>query len=105
MVTTAASGERLLGRKRESDVLDRVVDIARGGHGAVLVVHGDAGVGKTALVEYAVDAAEDFQVVRTAGVEGEMELDHAAVQRLCAPLAELVDRLPDPQRDALEVAF
>jgi DNA-binding CsgD family transcriptional regulator len=105
MVTTAASGARLLGRKRECDVLDRVVGIARGGHGAVLVVHGDAGVGKTALLEYAVEAAGDFQVARTAGVEGEMELDYAALQRLCYPLRELMDRLPGPQRGALDVAF
>jgi DNA-binding CsgD family transcriptional regulator len=105
MVTTAASGERLLGRKRERDVLDRVVDIARNGHGAVLVVHGDPGVGKTALLEYAVEAAPDFQVARTSGVEGEMELDYAALQRLCPPLLQLMDRLPDPQHEALDVAF
>ena len=96
---------QLLGRQRERAVLDRLLDTARDSHGAVLVVHGDPGVGKTALLEYAVEAGEDFRVVRTAGVEGEIELDYAALQQLCAPLLEFYERLPDPQRDALGVAF
>src|SRR5450755_3611562 len=100
-----ARGERLIGRKRERAVLERLLDTARGGHDAVLVVYGDPGVGKTALLEYAVEAAQDFRVVRTAGVEGEMELDYAALQRLCSPILESIERLPDPQRDALGVAF
>jgi DNA-binding CsgD family transcriptional regulator len=104
MVVTAHAG-RLLGRQRERLVLERLLDTAREGHGGVLVVHGDPGVGKTALLEYAVEAAEDFRVVRTAGVEGEMELDYAALQRFCAPILEFCERLPDPQRDALTVAF
>ena len=82
-----------------------LLETAQGGHGAVLVVHGDPGVGKTALLEYAVEAGADFRVVRTAGVEGEMELDYAALQQLCSPLDEFIARLPDPQRDALGVAF
>ena len=82
-----------------------LLETARDGHGAVLVVHGDPGVGKTALLEYAVEAGEDFRVVRTAGVEGEMELDYAALQQLCSPILEFIERLPDPQRDALGVAF
>jgi DNA-binding CsgD family transcriptional regulator len=69
------------------------------------VVHGEPGVGKTALLEYAVEVGEDFRVVRAAGVEGEMELDYAALQQLCSPLLEFVERLADPQRDALGVAF
>src|SRR5258707_14270897 len=100
MVVTGHAG-RLLGRLRERAVLERLLDTARDGHGAVLVVHGDPGVGKTALLEYAIDAGHDFRVVRTAGVEGEMELDYAALQQLCSPLLEFVERLPDPQRDAL----
>src|SRR6185436_7489226 len=70
-----------------------------------LVVNGEPGVGKTALLEYAVEAGEDFRVVRTAGVEGEMKLDYAALQQLCSPIVELIEGLPDPQRDALGVAF
>jgi DNA-binding CsgD family transcriptional regulator len=104
MVTTAP-GEKLLGRQRECAVLERLLETARDGHGAVLVVHGDPGVGKTALLEYAVEAGQDFGVVRAAGFEGEMELDYAALQQLCSPILEFIGRLPDPQRDALEVAF
>jgi DNA-binding CsgD family transcriptional regulator len=104
MVVTAHAG-RLLGRQRERAVLERLLDTAREGHGALLVVHGDPGVGKTALLDFAVEAAEDFRVVRTAGVEGEMELDYAALQRFCAPILEFAGSLPDPQRDAVEVAF
>ena len=100
-----ARAEQLVGRKRERAVLERLLDTARGGHDAVLVVHGDPGVGKTALLEYTIEAGQDFRVVRTAGVEGEMELDYAALQRLCSPILESIDRLPDPQRDALGVAF
>jgi DNA-binding CsgD family transcriptional regulator/tetratricopeptide (TPR) repeat protein len=96
---------RLVGRQRERTVLERLLDTARSGHGAVLVVHGDPGVGKTALLEYAVEAGEDFRIVRAAGFEGEMELDYAALQQLCSPLLDLVERLPDPQREALDVAF
>ena len=104
MVVSAQAG-RLFGRQRERAVLERLLDTARNGHGAVLVVHGDPGVGKTALLEYAVEAGRDFRVVRTAGVEWEMELDYAALQQLCSPLLEFSERLPDPQRDAIRVAF
>jgi DNA-binding CsgD family transcriptional regulator len=104
MAVTPDAG-RLLGRQRERAVLERLLDIARDGHGTVLVVHGDPGVGKTALLEYMVEAGEEFHVVRTAGVEGEMELDHAALQQLCSPLLGSSEHLPDPQRDALYVAF
>jgi DNA-binding CsgD family transcriptional regulator len=104
MVVTAHTG-RLLGRQRERAVLERLLDTARDGHGSVLVVHGDPGVGKTALLEYAVGAGEGFRVVRTAGVEGDMELDYAALQQLCSPILEFLERLPAPQQDALGVAF
>jgi DNA-binding CsgD family transcriptional regulator len=96
---------RLVGRQRERAVLERLLDTARDGRHAVLVVHGDPGVGKTALLDYAVEAGRDFRNVRTAGVEGEMELDYAALQRLCSPMLEFIQRLPDPQHDALGVAF
>jgi DNA-binding CsgD family transcriptional regulator len=95
----------LLGRRREREVLDRLLDGVRGGHGGVLVVHGEAGVGKTALLEYAVEAGREFRIARTVGVEAEMELPFAAVQQLCSPFLELIDRLPQPQHDALGVAF
>src|SRR5258706_11182072 len=104
MVVWAHEGH-LLGRERERAVLERLLDTARDGHGSVLVVHGDPGVGKPALLEYAVEVGEDFRVVRAAGVEGEMELDYAALQQLCSPILEFIEHLPDPQREALGVAF
>jgi RNA polymerase sigma factor (sigma-70 family) len=98
-------GAQLFGRQPEREVLGRLLEAARGGHGGVLVVHGEAGVGKTALLEDAVEAGRAFRVARTVGVEGEMELAYAALQQLCAPILELTERLPQPQRDAVAVAF
>jgi DNA-binding CsgD family transcriptional regulator len=98
-------GGQLLGRERERVALDRLLEAARGGHGGVLVVHGEPGVGKTALLEYAGEAGREFRVVQTVGVEGEMELPYAALQQLCSPILELTERLPMPQGDALAVAF
>jgi predicted ATPase len=95
----------LLGREREREVLDRLLDGVRAGRGGVLVMHGEAGVGKTALLEYAVEAGSEFRIARTFGVEAEMELPFAAVQQLCSPFFDLSERLPQPQHDALEVAF
>jgi DNA-binding CsgD family transcriptional regulator len=92
----------IFGRKREREVLDRLL---RGGAGGVLVLRGEAGVGKTALLEYAVRAARDFRFAGTSGVEAEMELPFAALQQLCSPFLGLLDRLPPPQHEALEVAF
>src|SRR6201993_4719031 len=95
----------LFGRQREAGVFERLLKAAREGHRAVLVLEGEPGVGKTALLEYVGEAAEGFRVARTAGVEGEMELDYAALHQLCASVLDYRDRLPDPQRDALDVAF
>jgi len=95
-------GRRLLGREREREVLDRLLEAGRGG---VLVMHGEAGVGKTALLDYAVEAGREFAVARTAGVEADIELPFAAVQLLCSPFLDHLDRLPEPQREALGVAF
>src|ERR1700752_4841479 len=100
-----SSERRLLGRDRECEVLDRLLDGVRGGRGGVLVVHGEAGVGKTALLGYAAEAGRGFRIARPAGVEAEMELPFAAVQQLCSPFFELMERLPQPQHDALGVAF
>ena len=95
----------MLGRRRERDLLDRLLEGAGSGDGGVLVIHGEAGVGKTVLLEYAVETAQAFRILRTAGVEAEMELPFAALQQLCSPILELNARLPPPQRDALTVAF
>ena len=103
-MATIQLGGRLLGRQREQEALDRLLEAACGGAGGVLVVHGEPGVGKTALLDYAVDAGR-FRVVRTVGVEEEIEFPYAALHQLCVPMLELSERLPDPQRDALAVAF
>src|ERR1700723_1892585 len=97
--------DRLLGREREREAVERLLGAARGGHGGVLVVRGEPGVGKTALLEHAVRSAPEFHVARTAGVEAEMELPYAALQQMCSPHIELVEQLPEPQREALGVAF
>ena len=86
-------------------MLDRLLEAAAGGDGGVLVVHGEPGVGKTALLEYAIEAGEGYRVASTSGVEGETELPFAALQQLCSSFLELEGRLPQPQRDALSVAF
>src|SRR4051794_17846762 len=104
-MVTRLPGHRLLGREVERAALERLLEEVRSGHSAALVVHGEPGVGKSALLECAVEAAPDFRVARTVGVDGEMEFAFAALQRLCAPFLELLARLPPPQRDALAVAF
>ncbi len=95
----------MLGRRSEREVLDRLLEAVRGGQSGVLVVVGEPGVGKTALLAYAIASARGFRVVRTVGVEGEMELAFAALQQLCAPMMDRSERLPGPQRAALSVAF
>jgi DNA-binding CsgD family transcriptional regulator len=104
-MVASARAHGLLGRQRPLAVLERLLATARAGHGAVLVVHGEPGVGKTALLEHTVDAALDFRVIRAAGVEGDEELDYAALQQLCSPILALSTRLPEPQREALDVVF
>jgi hypothetical protein len=95
----------LLDRLTERAALGQLLAAARGGRGAVLGVRGEAGVGKTALVEDAVAAAAGMRIARVAGVESEMELACAALQQLCAPLLGGLGRLPGPQREALGVVF
>lgn len=95
----------LLGRQRERGVLDRLLVAARDGHGGAIIVLGEPGIGKTALIERAVTSAQDFRVLRTAGQEAEMELAFAALLQLCAPGLDRLERLPELQRDALGVVF
>jgi DNA-binding CsgD family transcriptional regulator len=102
---SAAEIPMLRGRRDERAVLDGLVDGARSGTSGVLVLRGEAGVGKTALLEYAIESASAFRVVRTAGVESEMELAFAALHQLCAPLLDWLDRLHGPQRGALRTTF
>jgi DNA-binding CsgD family transcriptional regulator len=95
----------LLGRDGERDTLDRLLERVSHGPSAVLVVRGEAGVGKTALLQYCARQATGFRVAEIAGVEAEMELPFAGLQQLCAPMLDQLGALPDPQRDALKVAL
>jgi DNA-binding CsgD family transcriptional regulator len=104
-MVTEGPAEGLHGRRVEREVLERLLEGVRGGESRVLVVCGEPGVGKTALVESAISSASGLRVIRAVGVESEMELAFAALQQLCAPLLDRLDRLPVPQRNALGVAF
>ena len=95
----------LLGRAGERQRFDQLLEDLHSGRSAVLVVRGEAGVGKTALLRYCAQQAAGVRVARVAGVEAEMELAFAALHQLCAPLLARVDDLPPPQRDALCVAL
>jgi DNA-binding CsgD family transcriptional regulator len=95
----------LLDRKNECQVLDAVLAATRKGEGGALVLHGDPGIGKTALLDYAVASASDFEVFRTAGNEAEMELPYAALLDLCRPGLGQMEQLPELQRNAFEVVF
>jgi AAA ATPase domain len=95
----------LTGRRSECDVLDRLVDAVRTGQSRALVVVGEPGVGKSALLDYVAGRASGFGVARAAGLESEMELAFAGLQQLCAPMLDRLERLPGPQRDALRTAF
>src|SRR3984957_18024616 len=98
-------GGQLFGREREREVLDRLLSGALTASGGVVVVNGEPGVGKTALLDYATEARPDFRVARTVGIESEVQLAFAALLQLCSPFLELIDRLPQPQQGALAVAF
>jgi DNA-binding CsgD family transcriptional regulator len=95
----------LRGRRDECVVLDRLLNGARAGRSSALVLEGEAGVGKTALLDYAIASASDLRVLRAVGVESEMELAFAALHQLCAPVLDRLERLPLPQRDALLTTF
>ncbi|MGV0871587.1 ATP-binding protein [Mycolicibacterium sp. XJ879] len=95
----------LRGRREECAALDRLISTVRSGQSQVLVLRGEAGVGKSALLDFVADNAAGFRVLRTAGVESEMELAFAGLQQLCAPLADHSDALPAPQHAAVDTAF
>jgi DNA-binding CsgD family transcriptional regulator len=103
MAIARASG--FLGRSSERDVLDGLLANVRGGQSAVLVIRGEAGIGKSALLRYAARQAAGFRVAQLTGVEAEMELPFAGIHQLCAPMLDRLEALPQPQRDALSVAL
>jgi DNA-binding CsgD family transcriptional regulator len=96
---------KLIDRRSERVVLDRLVEAVRSGESGALVLSGEAGEGKTALLEYVAEQASDCRVVRVAGVQSEMELAFAALHQLCAPILGSLQRLPPPQGDALRTAL
>src|SRR5271155_5106694 len=98
-----ASG--LTDRRGERGVLDQLIDTVRAGGSRVLVVRGEPGIGKSALLDYLAGRAPGCRVVRAAGVESEMELAFAGLHQLLAPVLDQVGELPGPQRDALRTAF
>jgi DNA-binding CsgD family transcriptional regulator len=105
LMSSGVPRRRLRGRRSECRALDRLVADTEAGRSRVLVLRGEAGVGKSALLEYLAGRAAGCQVVRATGVESEMELAFAGLHQLCAPMMGHLDRLPGPQRDALSVAF
>ncbi|MFG1622489.1 AAA family ATPase [Kribbella sp. NPDC049227] len=97
--------DRLRGRRSERATLDELISAVRSGEGRSLVLRGEAGVGKSALLGYAMTRASDLRVLQVVGVESEMELAFAALHQLCTPMLHRLDRLPAPQRDALATVF
>src|SRR5262245_3066142 len=95
----------LTGRDFERRVLDRLVEAVRAGESQALVVHGEPGVGKTALLEYLRGSAPGCRIERAAGVQSEMELAFAGLHQLCAPMLDRLEAVPVPQREALRTAF
>src|SRR3954470_18234105 len=89
------------GRARERERLDALLASARDGESAVLVIRGEPGAGKTSLLRYAARQAAGLRVAQIAGVQAEMELPFAGVQRLCAPVLDRLEAIPEPQRKAL----
>ena len=95
----------LRGRRREQEALERLLARVRSGRSEVLVVRGEPGIGKTALLDYLVERADGCAVLRAAGVQADMELPFAGLQQLFGPMLGSLERLPDLQREAIEVAF
>ena len=93
----------LLGRTDECALLDDLLADIRRGESRSLVLRGEAGIGKTALLQYVSESTSDLTVLRAAGVQSDMELAYASLQQLCAPLLDRLGILPAPQRRALEI--
>jgi DNA-binding CsgD family transcriptional regulator/tetratricopeptide (TPR) repeat protein len=102
---SATRGLGFLGRTRERQHLDGLLGNVRNGQSAALVIRGEPGMGKTSLLRYAARQASGFRVAQIAGVQAEMELAFAGIHQLCAPLLDRLDKLPEPQRNALNVAL
>ena len=95
----------LLGRRAECEVLDGVLADARAGRSRAVVLRGEAGAGKSALLGYVAERVDGWRVGKAFGVESEMELAFSSLHQLCSTMSNRLDRLPGPQRDALETVF
>ena len=96
---------QLKGRRAELGLLDGLIEAVRAGESRVLVLRGEPGVGKTALLDHLAVRASGCRVARAAGVQSEMELAFAGLQQLCAPMLDHLEAIPAPQRDAARTAF
>ena len=105
IVGPGAEASGLVGRTPELAVFGELLAAAREGHSGVLLVRGEAGIGKSALLDVVATRAEGFDLVRVVGVESEMELPYAGLHQICRPFLDRVPSLPAPQRDALATAF
>jgi DNA-binding CsgD family transcriptional regulator len=107
MPSSAATGDavRLVDRASERAVLERLLEGVRGGESQALVLAGEPGIGKTALLEHMVERAADCRVISVSGVQSEMELAFAALQQVCAPLLDRLSAVPVPQAEALRITF
>jgi DNA-binding CsgD family transcriptional regulator len=101
----AIRGVGFLGRTRERERFDGMLASARDGRSAVLVVRGEAGIGKTALLRYAARQASGLRISEVEGIQAEMELPFAGIERLCAPMLGQLEDLAEPQQNSLRVAF
>src|ERR1700727_1023556 len=104
-VSMSSQAVVLRGRGDECAQLDRLREAALAGRGGVLVLRGEAGVGKTALLDYVIATAPTVRTIRVAGIESEMELAFAGLHQLCAPILDRLERVSEPQRAALETTF
>src|SRR5688572_10271359 len=104
-MSNSRSWPGLRGGESECDTLSGLLSSVQAGHSRVLVLRGEAGIGKTALLEFLVDRAAGCRIARAAGVESEMELAYAGLHQLCSPYLDRAYHLPAPQRNALGTAF
>ncbi|WP_433728790.1 AAA family ATPase [Actinoplanes sp. CA-051413] len=105
MLTLSSRPDRLVGRRAETQRLTELTGRAAAGHGGALVLAGEAGIGKSALLGYAAQTAAAFRVVHASGSEFEQELPYSGLHQLCLPLLDRLSELPPRSRDALRVAF
>lgn len=104
-MTSAVPRAGLLGRRGACARLERLVAEVRDGRSGALVLRGEAGIGKTELLKHLLERADGLRTVRAVGIESEMEISYAALHQFCRPVLDRLDAIPEPQRDALAIAF